>query len=457
MIGSWINDAIRQDCFGITPNNAGCGFDEKKLGLYSGGGSDQGVDYAKSAAAKEHAIGTLGIDPDSIRQYARGEVEDMIRAEVAKQFVALPNKHDSTQEQAQQAILSYQQHESDAWQLFKNGVPSYTSGGGGHALNILSLTDDKFANSNNMRVAASYDIRYAIYLGVKEFMGNFASSSVSGTGETRWKNTLGYVFLPKNPSRYWSDARASVARDAWNHYANENAYVCPKQNEQEAQKLENAPAYCPDTPPPAGQATDRDYRSQIAEAFTRELNKYAELAATSDDNSSPGSEAVDQTFDASNAPDSVLRIPAIDERKYGLLGRCNIAAAGMAFAYRTGKFDIELIKRIAASGNTYGVLAALGTGVRDVHRAATADSWQEIKYQVLVKKNPVVLATNFGSKKMHYITITGFVGSTVYFNDGAHFVGNGSAGQVQNRSASISYLSAHLNHATSGYRFLYAK
>jgi len=74
---------------------------------------------------------------------------------------------------------------------------------------------------------------------------------------------------------------------------------------------------------------------------------------------------------------------------------------------------------------------------------------------VVGKHNPVVLATDFGSRKMHYITITGFVGNAVYFNDGAHFVGNGSG--VAGRSIDINELNKHLHHSTDGYRYLYAK
>lgn len=224
-----------------------------------------------------------------------------------------------------------------------------------------------------------------------------------------------------------------------------------------APKAQGASPACPDQPPLPGQSFGQDYRSQIAQAFMEQLDRIAAEQTTSDDNSPRGNDTVDQAFSPGNAPEGVLRIPAINESYWGLVGRCNIAAAGMALAYRTGKFDINQINSLAASGNTYGVLAGVGSGVRDVHRPAYADNWNEIKYQVLVRKNPVVLATDFGSHNMHYITITGFRGNTVYFNDGAHFVGDGSTGQVANRSASINYMNSHLNHATSGYRYLYAK
>ena len=230
IVGTWINDSIRKDCFDIdsAPADSSCGFDRSKLQLYSsGGGADPGAKYAETDEAKKYAIDTLNVDQAMIKKFSRSEVENMIRAEITKQFQTLSNKLGSTQQDAQQAILSYQLHESSSFQLFDDSLkPSYTHGSSGDALNIMSLTNDKFS-SKNKRVGASYDIKYAIYLGVKENMDAFASSRVSGTGKERWHNSIGYVFLPSDPNRYWTDSRSNAARSAWTIYANETAYTCP--------------------------------------------------------------------------------------------------------------------------------------------------------------------------------------------------------------------------------------
>lgn len=189
-------------------------FDTSKLALYESqaGQEDPGAHWAITEEAKNYAL-NLGIPPTDIRLYAKAEVENMIMAEVARQFAQLSDKHGSTLSQAQQAILSYQEHESDSFQMFINGpngslIPNYTPDEPKRSeeacTDIMSLTNDKFENwGYNKRAAASYDIKYAIYLGVQEHMVDFTNNAI-GSGEARWKYTIGYVFLPGEPQCYWT-------------------------------------------------------------------------------------------------------------------------------------------------------------------------------------------------------------------------------------------------------------
>jgi len=207
-------------------------FDTSKLSLYEASepvGTEYDAKWVITNEAKTYAINDLGIPENQIKQFRKEEVEDMIRAEVVRQFSSLANNYGSSVSEAQRAILSYQKHESSAFQLFNtNGTPSYTHDSSGDCTNMLSLTNDKFWVSSedrryykNKRTAGSYDIKYAIYLGVKENMGAF-SNSVSGSGLNRWKNTIAYVFWPSNPSRYWD----SRSRQSWENYKNETPYSC---------------------------------------------------------------------------------------------------------------------------------------------------------------------------------------------------------------------------------------
>ncbi len=208
-------------------------FDKSKLSLYESKeplGTEYHAKWAKTNDAKNYAINDLGIAESEMKQFEKSDVENMIRAEVVRQFSSLANTYGSSVDQAQRAILSYQEHESSAFQLFdSNGVPDYTHDSSGDCIRILSLTNDKFWVSRsdrryykNKRTAASYDIKYAIYLGVQENIQAFSSSGRSGSGLERWKNTIAYVFWPKNPSRYWD----SRSRQSWEHYANEVPYSC---------------------------------------------------------------------------------------------------------------------------------------------------------------------------------------------------------------------------------------
>lgn len=206
-------------------------FDRSKLSKYEAKTSyedpskaaDAGVDNAINS--RTYAINKLGIPESMIKIFPKSEVENMIRSAVETQWNQVTNKHGASAADAKRAILSYQEHESSAFQLFNNTAtglrPSVTRAGNAAALDIMSLTNDKFNSAGyNKRIAAYWDIKYAIYLGVKENIDAF-QNSVSGEGAQRWKNAIGYVFLPGNPNQYWSDSRAGVANSAWNHYANE--------------------------------------------------------------------------------------------------------------------------------------------------------------------------------------------------------------------------------------------
>jgi len=225
----------------------GTGFDRSKLARYEAPSnppepsdafvpyapkSDERLDWqqsywAESDEARQRAI-SLGVVESEMINYSRSEVISMIRAEVVIQFNELTDKKGASLAQAQQAILFYQQFEDLSFQLFdESGIPSYTRDDSGSAINILSLTNDKFdgANGKNRRAAASYDIKYAIYRGVQEHMEYFQGSAVSGTGEERWKDTLAHVFYPDDPSKYWTNEK--ITSPYWEEFANGSTVVTP--------------------------------------------------------------------------------------------------------------------------------------------------------------------------------------------------------------------------------------
>lgn len=233
---------------------SGSVFDLSKLNLYEEvqkGQADPGAgyDWARGEAGRNYAINDLQIPISDIKIYDKAEVENMIMAETARQFNALPDKYNSTVDQAQRAILSYQEHEDASFQLFAKNlrndtpalIPSHTDWGNDSypfrdgTINIMSLTWDKFRNENaggkNKRTAASFDIKYTIYLGVKENMTYFQNPVLKGSGEDRWKATIGAVFEPGDIQKswdtqcYWIGApgktycRYKEANEAWAHYA----------------------------------------------------------------------------------------------------------------------------------------------------------------------------------------------------------------------------------------------
>lgn len=168
----------------------------------------------------------------------------------------------------------------------------------------MSLTVDKFqgdqCNKNgknycyNKRVAVSYDIHYAIYLGVQEIMGTFSTES-QGTGLDRWHYAIGHVFLPNEPNRYWSDSRSSVANSAWKNYATETAYRC--------------------TP---GQIGTMDFRSVGPGSTNAQYGQWKDIVDVMHAVGTPGSQGngiVSYTFMGKNISGGVNRaiVPALDK------------------------------------------------------------------------------------------------------------------------------------------------
>lgn len=237
------------------------GFDESKLAKYEQecNGSHVDIGTVTAPSAKEYAI-SIGVPAEDIKVWNIEEVRTMIKEEIAKQWSQLSEaeKHGSTQQQAQRAILSYAHHEGGLEKFTtENGqiVPKHDQ----TTFFPLSITIDKYKGCKNKQYAVAWDIKYAIYLGVKENFDVFKSNKVSGEGEERWKNTIGYVFLPSDPSCYWTGGgacRSDVSNKEWNApYNNEPAYVCqgiggdvsPAKKEllstEAKRRIESAPCY----------------------------------------------------------------------------------------------------------------------------------------------------------------------------------------------------------------------
>ena len=220
-------------------------------------------------------------------------------------------------------------------------------------------------------------------------------------------------------------------------------------------------------------ADGEDYQAQLAKAYEAEMSKYDEASMEESSNSTgasdtegttgsseAGSSSEESNVNYGSLPSGILDVPAIDPSKYGMIGECNRVAAGMAYAYRTGKSInsklIQFIKTAGGNSSSATILKGVGTGVVDRRRVcASSNNWSEIRDQVVNKKNPVVLATGFGGSGRHYITIVGFKGDRVYFNDGDHFVGSGTG--IKARSIAISEINKRLSHRDDKCRYLYAK
>ncbi len=216
--------------FGITSvsesGSLGCGFDESKLGLYNEKDTNAPKD-AVSEEARKYAETVLGVG--NIREYGKEEVENLIRAEIVKQWEKVSDKHGASLEDAQHAILAYQHHEDSSFQMFvsKSGrlVPKHD----GTTIQLLSITKDKFPGNKRKEIALNWDIQYTIYAGVRENIGAF-ENRVKGEGLERWKKAIGYVFLPADPNCYWKGnravCRAVAAEKGWGLYKDEKPYVC---------------------------------------------------------------------------------------------------------------------------------------------------------------------------------------------------------------------------------------
>lgn len=224
-----------------------CGFDTSKLAKYEDcNGESAPMSEVTAPTGKDYAI-SIGVPAEDIKIWNPADVDNLIRAEIAKQWPSVADKHGSTQADAQQAILSYAHHEGGLPKFVeKNGniqpetdPPSGgcccggdVSSGSDCTFSPLSISKDKYRNCKNKAYAVAWDIKYAIYLGVKENLDAF-QNKVTGEGKERWKNAIGYVFLPSYPNCYWNNnpyqiCRASVSQKEWDNFANETDYVCPK-------------------------------------------------------------------------------------------------------------------------------------------------------------------------------------------------------------------------------------
>jgi len=213
--------------------DVGCGFDEGKLELYKfgdqvriayrgSGDSDPFIQEILSDEGRRYAEDVLKIE--GIKYYTKEEVENLVRVEVARKWNVLENKgwdnHGSKQEDAQRAILSYAEHENNLIHFRENEKPVKDV----NTLGVMSITPDKGSYKNQF-YAFAWDIKYNIFVGVDEVFRGFKNSA-RGEGLERWKDTIGYVFLPSNRNRYWTDSRSSVAKKSWEDYKDEKAYVC---------------------------------------------------------------------------------------------------------------------------------------------------------------------------------------------------------------------------------------
>lgn len=218
---------------GDQPNggcNVGCGFDTSKIDLYTKGDSG-GITDAVNQEAKNFAVNTLKVDSSQITAFDKSQVENMIRAEVAKQWSVLSSdqQHGATQTDAQHAILAYQYHEDSSFQMFVNSGGRLVPKHDGTTIQLLSISKDKYEGNKRKEIALNWDIKYTIYTGVNENMDAFQNHA-SGAGADRWKQAIAYVFLPGSPNCYWTNAgspcRSGAAEEGWNKFQNETAYSC---------------------------------------------------------------------------------------------------------------------------------------------------------------------------------------------------------------------------------------
>lgn len=209
--------------------NIGCGFDTSKINYYTQGDAPN-VD-ATSEEARNFAQDKLNIDPSQIVAFDKSQVENLIRAEIAKQWSLLSTEqqHGATQVDAQHAILAYQYHEDSSFQMFINKNNRLTPKHDGTTIQLLSISIDKYQGNKRKEIALNWDIKYTIYTGVKENIDTFVNSA-SGSGPERWKQTIAIVFWPSRPNCYWTDSgspcRSGSAQEGWNKYQNETTYNC---------------------------------------------------------------------------------------------------------------------------------------------------------------------------------------------------------------------------------------
>lgn len=183
-----------------------CGFDQAKLATYEDK-SKPPVAFQNllGQEAKNYAINTLGVEAAEIPGDGSEEaMADLIRAEVANQWSKLSEeqKHGCSQVDAERGVLTYALGENPGLGHFKaDGTPhcegcnySKCMSGTSGTLQPLSVTCDKYYNSYNQEVAAFWDKKYTIYLGVRENIGNFTSRATTSECQARWEQTWDITF-----------------------------------------------------------------------------------------------------------------------------------------------------------------------------------------------------------------------------------------------------------------------
>ena len=195
---------------GINQTGGQCGFDRSKLdSLYGGEGYNTScnnggpiVSYTEvrdNDIHKQYAIDNLGVTEEEIQEYSGADqdarekkIADLIRSEVAKQWSELTEeeKKGCTQLDAERGILTYAFGELDGLTHFEASGgrlrPYCEDCGGMSTLQPLSVTNDKYNKCYNRQVGAMWDIKYTVYLGVKEHFNNWKGIANNGNCEDMW-------------------------------------------------------------------------------------------------------------------------------------------------------------------------------------------------------------------------------------------------------------------------------
>jgi hypothetical protein len=210
---------LNSPCAAPTPGE--CGFDESKLPVYEDKNSGPIVSFADllTDKAKKDAMERLKLSESDIKPMSEQEIADLIRAEVAKQWAQLDekDKHGSSQLDAERGILVYALGEQDGLGHFvekgrlypwcednnasggvcENDNKVYTNisscDGIAGTFQPLSVTCGKYNYSYNQQLAVAWDIKYDIYLGVRENINDFVTRA-TGEGWERWQNNWNVVF-----------------------------------------------------------------------------------------------------------------------------------------------------------------------------------------------------------------------------------------------------------------------
>lgn len=203
------------------PANTQCGFDETKITKYEDPNSGSIVSFAALLTdnAKKDAIERLGISETDIKPMSEQEIADLIRAEVAKQWAKVPeaDRHGSTQLDAERGILVYAIGENEGLGHFvekgrlypwcesnnasggvcENDNRVYTNisscDGIAGTFQPLSVTCGKYNYTYNQQLGVAWDIKYDIFLGVRENINDFVTRA-GGEGWERWQNNWNVVF-----------------------------------------------------------------------------------------------------------------------------------------------------------------------------------------------------------------------------------------------------------------------